>query len=111
MPKWTWPKHDKRSKKNGPLIPQTNAWAKRKSWYPIETSFDKVNTLLDQLNDLYKEQDHSDLAAFVEKPMYVSVDAIAKSNAAASEEITATVMELSKIADATRHEVNKFEVN
>ena len=40
-----------------------------------------------------------------------SLDAIARSNAAASEEITATVMELSKIADATRHEVNKFEVN
>jgi methyl-accepting chemotaxis protein len=40
-----------------------------------------------------------------------SLDAIARSNAAASEEITATVMELSKIADATRHEVNKFTVN
>jgi methyl-accepting chemotaxis protein len=40
-----------------------------------------------------------------------SLDAIARSNAAASEEITATVMELSKIADATRHEVNKFDVN
>jgi methyl-accepting chemotaxis protein len=37
-----------------------------------------------------------------------SVDTIARSNAAASEEITETVMELSKIADATRREVEKF---
>jgi methyl-accepting chemotaxis protein len=40
-----------------------------------------------------------------------SLDAIARSNAAASEEITATVMELSKIADSTRQEVSKFEIN
>jgi len=37
-----------------------------------------------------------------------SVDSIARSNAAASEEITETVMELSKIADSTRREVEKF---
>jgi methyl-accepting chemotaxis protein len=37
-----------------------------------------------------------------------SVDTIARSNAAASEEITETVMELSKIADSTRREVEKF---
>jgi methyl-accepting chemotaxis protein len=37
-----------------------------------------------------------------------SVDNIARSNAAASEEITETVMELSKIADSTRREVEKF---
>ncbi len=37
-----------------------------------------------------------------------SVDSIARSNAAASEQITETVMELSKIADATRREVEKF---
>ncbi len=37
-----------------------------------------------------------------------SVNQIARSNAAASEEITATVMELSKIANATRQEVEKF---
>jgi methyl-accepting chemotaxis protein len=40
-----------------------------------------------------------------------SLDAIARSNSAASEEITATVMELSKIADSTRNEVSKFEVH
>jgi methyl-accepting chemotaxis protein len=39
-----------------------------------------------------------------------SLDTIARSNSAASEEITATVMELSKIADSTRQEVSKFEV-
>ena len=37
-----------------------------------------------------------------------SVDNIARSNSAASEEITETVMELSKIADSTRREVEKF---
>ncbi len=39
-----------------------------------------------------------------------SVDTIARSNSAASEEITATVMELAKIADATRQEVGRFKV-
>lgn len=38
-----------------------------------------------------------------------NLDQIARSNAAASEEIAATVMELSRIADATRREVQKFE--
>jgi methyl-accepting chemotaxis protein len=37
-----------------------------------------------------------------------SVNNIARSNSAASEEITETVMELSKIADSTRREVEKF---
>jgi methyl-accepting chemotaxis protein len=40
-----------------------------------------------------------------------SLDAVARSNAAASEEITATVMELSKIADSTRKEVARFEIH
>jgi methyl-accepting chemotaxis protein len=39
-----------------------------------------------------------------------SVDAIARSNAAASEEITASIMELAKIADTTRQEVDRFRV-
>lgn len=39
-----------------------------------------------------------------------SVDAIARSNASASEEITATVLELSRIADATRQEVARFSM-
>ncbi len=38
-----------------------------------------------------------------------NLDHIARSNAAASEEIAATVMELSRIADATRREVQRFE--
>ncbi|MEY2776722.1 MAG: Methyl-accepting chemotaxis protein, partial [Pseudomonadota bacterium] len=37
-----------------------------------------------------------------------SLDKIARSNAAAAEQITATVIELSKIADATRQEVERF---
>lgn len=39
-----------------------------------------------------------------------NMDAIARSNAAASEEITATVMELARIADATRQEVGRFQL-
>jgi methyl-accepting chemotaxis protein len=39
-----------------------------------------------------------------------NVDAIARSNAAASEEIAATVIELAKVADATRQEVARFQV-
>ncbi len=38
-----------------------------------------------------------------------NLDQIARSNAAASEEIAATVIELSRIADATRQEVQRFE--
>jgi len=39
-----------------------------------------------------------------------SLDQIARNNATASEEITASVLELSKIADATRQEVERFKV-
>ena len=39
-----------------------------------------------------------------------NLDQIARSNSSASEEIAATVVELSKIADATRREVQRFEV-
>ena len=38
-----------------------------------------------------------------------NLDQIARSNSAASEEIAATVVELSKIADATRQEVQRFQ--
>ena len=38
-----------------------------------------------------------------------NLDHIAQSNASASEEITATVMELTKIAEATRAEVQRFQ--
>ena len=37
-----------------------------------------------------------------------SLNTIAESNASASEEITATVIELSRIADGTRQEVERF---
>jgi len=39
-----------------------------------------------------------------------NVDQIAQSNASASEEITATVMELAKIADNTRRQVDQFKL-
>ena len=40
-----------------------------------------------------------------------NVDAIARSNAAASEEITATIMELARIADTTHQEVGRFRLS
>lgn len=40
----------------------------------------------------------------------MNLDGISRSNASASEEITATVMELSKLADATRHQAERFRV-
>jgi methyl-accepting chemotaxis protein len=39
-----------------------------------------------------------------------NLNQIGQSNASASEEITATVLELAKIADSTRREVEKFKV-
>jgi methyl-accepting chemotaxis protein len=39
-----------------------------------------------------------------------SLDRIAVSNAAASEEITATVIELSKLAEQTRQDLGRFSV-
>ena len=39
-----------------------------------------------------------------------NLNQIGQSNAAASEEITATVVELARIADSTRREVDKFTV-
>ena len=39
-----------------------------------------------------------------------NVDQIAGSNATASEEITATVMELARLADGTRQEVQRFKL-
>jgi methyl-accepting chemotaxis protein len=40
-----------------------------------------------------------------------SVDMIARGNASATEEITASVMELSQIAESTRREVDRFQLN
>jgi methyl-accepting chemotaxis protein len=38
-----------------------------------------------------------------------SVDMIARGNASATEEITSSVMELSRIAESTRREVDRFQ--
>lgn len=40
----------------------------------------------------------------------MNLDSISRSNASASEKITATVMELSKLADATRQQAERFTV-
>jgi hypothetical protein len=39
----------------------------------IEASFDKVNTLLDQLDALYKKEDRDDVATFTDKQLFSAV--------------------------------------
>lgn len=76
--------------------------------YQIEQGSRETDNMLQRISSALEEQ-----SAAVEQinSNITSLDAIARSNAAASEEITATVMELSKIADSTRQEVSKFEIN
>ncbi|MEY3428554.1 MAG: Methyl-accepting chemotaxis protein [Pseudomonadota bacterium] len=76
--------------------------------HQIEQGSRETDTMLQRISSALEEQ-----SAAVEQinSNISSLDAIARSNSAASEEITATVMELSKIADSTRNEVSKFEVN
>jgi methyl-accepting chemotaxis protein len=58
----------------------------------ISSALEEQSTAVDQINQNLNNLDH-----------------IARSNSAASEEIAATVVELSKIADATRREVQRFQ--
>ncbi|MEY3613298.1 MAG: Methyl-accepting chemotaxis protein PctC [Pseudomonadota bacterium] len=76
--------------------------------HQIEQGSRETDTMLQRISSALEEQ-----SAAVEQinANISSLDAIARSNSAASEEITATVMELSKIADSTRQEVSKFDVN
>ena len=76
--------------------------------YQIEQGSRETDNMLQRISSALEEQ-----SAAVEQinSNITSLDAIARSNAAASEEITATVMELSKIADSTRQEVSKFDIN
>jgi methyl-accepting chemotaxis protein len=76
--------------------------------HQIEQGSRETDSMLQRISAALEEQ-----SAAVEQinANLTSLDAIARSNASASEEITATVMELSKIADSTRQEVSKFEVN
>ena len=59
----------------------------------------RISSAIEQQNSAVQE-----IAANLE-----NLDAIARSNASASEEITASVMELSKIADSTRQSLSNFK--
>ena len=73
----------------------------------IERSSQETDEMLQRIAVALEEQ-----SAAVEQinANLTNVDQIAQSNAAASEEITATVMELAKIADNTRRQVDQFQI-
>jgi methyl-accepting chemotaxis protein len=72
----------------------------------IERSSQETDEMLQRIAVALEEQ-----SAAVEQinANLTNVDQIAQSNATASEEITATVMELAKIADNTRRQVDQFQ--
>jgi methyl-accepting chemotaxis protein len=73
----------------------------------IEISSNDTDGMLQRISSAMEQQS----AAVEEINANIgSLDKIAENNANASEEITATVIELSSLADATRSEVNKFKV-
>jgi methyl-accepting chemotaxis protein len=73
----------------------------------IEMSSNETDGMLQRISAAMEQQS----AAVEEINANIgSLDKIAENNANASEEITATVIELSSLADATRSEVNKFKV-
>jgi len=73
----------------------------------IETGSVEANGMMQRISAALEQQS----AAVTEINVNVTnLNQIAQSNAAASEEITATVIELAKIADNTRQEVDKFKV-
>ena len=73
----------------------------------IERSAQETDEMLQRIAVALEEQ-----SAAVEQinANLTNVNQIAQSNAAASEEITATVMELAKIADNTRRQVDQFQL-
>ncbi len=73
----------------------------------IEMGSQETDQMLQRIASALEEQS---TAVEQIKANLASVDSIARSNASASEEITASVLELSKIADATRQEVARFQV-
>ncbi len=73
----------------------------------IEQGAQETDSMLRRIAAALEEQS----AAMEEINMNLTnVDSIARSNAAASEQITATIVGLSRIADATRREVERFQV-
>jgi methyl-accepting chemotaxis protein len=76
--------------------------------HQIEQGSRETDSMLQRISSALEQQS---VAVEQINTNITSLDAIARSNASASEEITATVIELSKIADSTRHEVNKFEIH
>ena len=73
----------------------------------IESGSVEADSMMQRISAALEQQSHSvqEINANVG-----NLNHIAQSNAAASEEITATVVELAKIADSTRGEVERFSV-
>jgi len=71
----------------------------------IEKSANETN---DMLAHITKAMDGQSAAVEQISVNLSNVDQVTRSNAAASEEITSTIIELSKIADSTRRETDKF---
>ena len=73
----------------------------------VGSSAEETNSLLQRVSASLEEQ-----ASAVEQinANLTELDRIARSNAAASEEMTASVIELANIAEATRREVNQFNL-
>ena len=73
----------------------------------IEGGAQQADSLLRQIAAALEEQ-----ASAVEEinANLSSLDRIARSNSAAAEQITATVIELSQLADGTRQEVERFRI-
>jgi methyl-accepting chemotaxis protein len=72
----------------------------------IEIGSQETDDMLRRISETLEEQSNA-----VEEinANLTSVDMIARGNAAATEEITASVMELSRIAESTRLEVDRFQ--
>ncbi len=73
----------------------------------IESGSVETNSMMQRISAALEQQS----AAIHEiNASVTNLNQIGQSNASASEEITATVLELAKIADSTRREVEKFKV-
>ncbi len=73
----------------------------------IELGTQETDQMLMRISQALEEQNN---AVREINQNLTNLDGISRSNSAASEEITATVMELSKLADATRHQAERFTV-
>lgn len=73
----------------------------------IETGSQETDQMLMRISESLEEQ--STAVRQINENL-MNLDSISRSNASASEEITATVIELAKLADATRYQAERFTV-